>query len=62
MADGIKILTVYAFSTENWSRDPIEIDTLMSIFEKYVEKLITEATEKNVRVNVLSTGTRATCI
>lgn len=33
---GIKILTVYAFSTENWSRPKYEVDTLMWLFKKYI--------------------------
>jgi undecaprenyl diphosphate synthase len=31
MEDGIKILTVYVFSTENWNREAHEIQTLMTI-------------------------------
>jgi undecaprenyl diphosphate synthase len=56
MLDGIEVATVYAFSTENWNRDPNEINTLMSIFAKYAESLTTEASTKNVRVRILSTG------
>ena len=56
MEDGVEILTVYAFSSENWNRDATEIDTLMSIFSKYSETLLKEATEKNVKVKILSTG------
>lgn len=56
MLDGIEVATVYAFSTENWNRDPSEINTLMSIFAKYAESLTTEASTKNVRVRILSTG------
>lgn len=55
MQEGVKVLTVYAFSTENWSRDPVEVTTLMTIFAKYAETFRTEALAKNVRVNVLST-------
>lgn len=56
MQDGIEIATVYAFSTENWNRDPGEVNTLMSIFAKYAESLTTEASTRNVRVRILSTG------
>ncbi len=48
--------TVYAFSTENWNREPVEVTTLMTIFAKYAETFKTEALSRNVRVNVLSTG------
>ena len=53
--DGIEIATFFAFSTENWRRDPNEVQTLMAIFAKYAESLTTEATTRNVRVRVLST-------
>jgi len=33
---GIKTLTVYAFSTENWQRSPFEVDALMHLFETYL--------------------------
>ncbi len=33
---GVKTLTAYAFSTENWNRSPAEIETLMNIFEFYL--------------------------
>ena len=56
MLDGVEILTVYAFSSENWSRDPKEIGILMNIFAKYAESFKSEALGKNVRVKVLSTG------
>jgi tritrans,polycis-undecaprenyl-diphosphate synthase [geranylgeranyl-diphosphate specific] len=54
--DGVQVITAYAFSTENWSRDPLEVQTLMAIFAKYAESFRTEALAHNVKVNVLSTG------
>lgn len=51
----MQLLTAYAFSTENWNRDPVEVQTLMTIFAQYAEKLRTEALAHNVKVNVLST-------
>ena len=56
MSDGVEILTVFAFSTENWNRDPKEISILMNIFAKYAESFRQEALNKNVRVKILSTG------
>lgn len=50
--------TVYAFSTENWNRDPIEVTTLMTIFAKYAETFVSEALTHRVKVKVLSTGKR----
>eukprot|EP00602_Paraphysomonas_sp_CaronLab_P005660 CAMPEP_0185027230 /NCGR_PEP_ID=MMETSP1103-20130426/12022_1 /TAXON_ID=36769 /ORGANISM="Paraphysomonas bandaiensis, Strain Caron Lab Isolate" /LENGTH=239 /DNA_ID=CAMNT_0027561123 /DNA_START=76 /DNA_END=795 /DNA_ORIENTATION=- len=55
MDDGIEILTVYAFSTENWNREQHEVTTLMMIISKYAESLQKEAISKNVRVNILAT-------
>ena len=52
---GIEVLTVYAFSTENWGRDPAEIASLMGLFCKYAENMKAEALERGVRVRVLST-------
>ena len=54
--DGVQVLTVYAFSTENWSREPLEVQTLMAIFAKYADSFRTEALTHNVKVNVLTTG------
>lgn len=54
--DGVKILTIYAFSSENWNRDPKEIAMLMGILIKYVHDLKKEALSKDIRVNILSTG------
>lgn len=59
MAEGVGTLTVYAFSTENWQRPVAEIDTLMAIFAKYIDTLLKEAVDKNVRVKILSTGNRS---
>jgi undecaprenyl diphosphate synthase len=56
MNDGVEILTVYAFSTENWKREATEVNTLMLIISKYAESFKHEAIAKNIRVKVLSTG------
>ena len=53
--DGIRIVTVYAFSTENWSRDAVEIDLLMTMFGKYATTMAEEASKRNVKVKILST-------
>ncbi len=44
---GVKYLTVYAFSTENWSRPKEEVDALMNLFEKYLKDMLKSDT-KNV--------------
>ena len=39
---GIKYLTAYAFSTENWKRPKAEVDTLMKLFNKYIDDIIAD--------------------
>jgi undecaprenyl diphosphate synthase len=53
--EGIEILTVYAFSTENWNRPAVEVSALMSIFCKYCNELRPWAIEKGIRIHVLAT-------
>ena len=36
---GVKYLTVYAFSTENWKRSKEEVDGLMKLFRNYLKKM-----------------------
>lgn len=55
IAEHIPCLTVYAFSTENWNREPAEVSALMTIFATYCNELREEALKKNIRVYVLST-------
>ena len=52
---GVTHLTAYAFSTENWSRSPREIQTLMRVFEKYADELLRDALELRIRVHLLAT-------
>jgi undecaprenyl diphosphate synthase len=47
---GIKILTVYAFSTENWNRPKDEVDTLMNLLVEYLEKELAELNKNNVKI------------
>lgn len=55
ISEGVQVLTVYAFSTENWNRDPYEISALMSIFCKYCDELRLEAIKRGIRIRVLAT-------
>ena len=57
LAEQIPILTVYAFSTENWNRSKSEIDTLMEIFITHCDELRIESQNRGIRVLVLSTDT-----
>ncbi|MBR2526801.1 isoprenyl transferase [bacterium] len=50
---GIKYLTVYAFSTENWNRKQEEVDFLMDLFCKTLENETKEMHEKNVVINFI---------
>ncbi|MBQ2325421.1 MAG: di-trans,poly-cis-decaprenylcistransferase, partial [Clostridia bacterium] len=50
---GVEYLTVYAFSTENWSRSAEEVDTLMGIIKNSVSSYIPRLAEKNMRLRVL---------
>lgn len=47
---GVKYLTVYAFSTENWGRPKEEIDGLMTILELYLDQEIDELCREGVRI------------
>ncbi|MBO4456116.1 MAG: isoprenyl transferase [Butyrivibrio sp.] len=50
---GIKYLTVYAFSTENWSRPEAEVSALMTILRNYLKTSIKKAMKNNVRCRVI---------
>ena len=50
---GIKYLTLYAFSTENWNRPKEEVDTLMYLIGWAIEKELPGLLENNVKVNIL---------
>ena len=50
---GIKYLTVYAFSTENWKRSKEEVDGLMQLFRYYASRLLKQAKEHNVRIKMI---------
>ncbi len=47
---GIKVLTVYAFSTENWGRPKDEVDGLMRLLQETVDKEVPQMNEKGVRL------------
>ncbi len=50
---GIKYLTLYAFSTENWNRPQSEVDALMKLLESYLKTCIKTADKNNMRVRVI---------
>lgn len=53
---GVKALTLYAFSTENWKRPKLEVDFLMKLPEEFLGTYLPELVEENVRVRL--TGDR----
>ncbi len=50
---GVKTLSLYAFSSENWSRPKEEVDELMRLLEKYFKKFIGKVLKNNVRLFVM---------
>ena len=50
---GVKYVTVYAFSTENWKRSKDEVDGLMKLFRSYLKKCIKLADKNKMRVRVI---------
>ena len=49
----IKYLTVFGFSTENWSRSKKEISFLMNLFNKFLDKAISEAEGNEIRIKFI---------
>lgn len=50
---GVKILTLYTFSTENWKRPKIEIDGLMKLLEDYLDRETEKIAKENVRIRAI---------
>lgn len=50
---GIKNLTLFAFSTENWNRPKLEVDTLMSLLGKALKKELKTLTKNDIRLNTI---------
>jgi undecaprenyl diphosphate synthase len=50
---GIKVLTLYAFSTENWKRPKMEVDYLMKLPEEFLGTFLPELVEENVQVKMI---------
>lgn len=55
---GIKYLTIFAFSTENWKRTQVEVTGLMSLFRRYISKEMNALAAKNVRVRFIGDRVR----
>ena len=50
---GIRFLTLYAFSTENWQRSPEEVSTLMGLLRQYLKTDLQELRKNNVRIRFI---------
>ncbi|MAY88449.1 MAG: di-trans,poly-cis-decaprenylcistransferase [Pseudooceanicola sp.] len=55
---GIKYLTIFAFSTENWKRTQVEVAGLMSLFRRYIAKEARALDSRNVRVRFIGDRVR----
>jgi undecaprenyl diphosphate synthase len=54
---GIRYLTIYAFSTENWKRPQDEVLTLMKLFKQYLSDALTNFLDENIQVHFLGDET-----
>jgi len=50
---GIKYLTLYAFSTENWNRPKLEVEMLMKLLVKSLKKELPTFTKNNIKLNAI---------
>ena len=55
---GVKYLTVYAFSTENWNRPQSEVDALMTLLRNYMKTCLKTAEKNRMTVRVIGDKTR----
>ncbi|HHH89183.1 MAG TPA: di-trans,poly-cis-decaprenylcistransferase [Aliiroseovarius sp.] len=55
---GVKYLTIFAFSTENWKRTQKEVAGLMSLFRRYIQKEARDMLERGVRVRFIGDRVR----
>ncbi len=54
---GVKYLTVYAFSTENWKRSAEEVGVLMNLFRRYLKRCEKNAVKRQMRVKIIGDPT-----
>jgi undecaprenyl diphosphate synthase len=55
---GVEVLTVFAFSSENWRRPPVEVEALMSLFLLYLKNEAKALKKKNVALRVIGNRER----
>lgn len=51
--EGLRYLSVYAFSTENWKREKEEVEYLMKLLREYIENYIRDTNKNNVKLSVI---------
>ncbi len=56
--EGVEVLTVFAFSSENWRRPPSEVNALMSLFLGYLRKEARKLRDENVSVRIIGNRER----
>jgi len=57
---GVEVLTLFAFSDENWNRPALEISALMDLLEEYIAQEVAELRDQGVQVHVLGDRSRLT--
>jgi undecaprenyl diphosphate synthase len=55
---GVEVLTVFAFSSENWRRPPVEVEALMSLFLLYLKNEAKALKKKDVALRVIGSRER----
>ena len=58
---GIKYITVYAFSTENWKRTEEEVSALMGLFQSYLDDYSKRADSENIKVKIIGNRQPTRC-
>ncbi len=56
--NGVEVLTVFAFSSENWKRPPKEVEMLMGLFYTYLKREARKLAKENVRLKVVGSRSR----
>lgn len=55
---GVKHLTVYAFSTENWKRTEEEVKGIMDLLRSYLDRYIAKADKENIKIDIIGEKSR----
>ncbi|MBP5300531.1 MAG: di-trans,poly-cis-decaprenylcistransferase, partial [Victivallales bacterium] len=53
IAEGVEVLTLYAFSTENWNRPKSEVETLMKLFAEYAQRSLDDLQRRGIRLRTI---------